>query len=455
MDKFGEILSSMPIDHNLKNKKSKSIKAPNEIYNECSICEGRGWISQDKPISDPSFGQINPCTCRTENLNLEKQSQLLRYSNLGHLSRFTFANLNDDGLSSNVDEQKNYHKALQVIKDYSLKPEGWLIISGEHGSGKTHIAAALTSEYIKNNIPAFFIYVPDLLDHLRSTFSPSSEIKFSDIFELVLETPILVLDGLGIENSSPWAQEKLEQILNHRYNNQLSTIITTSRPISELSSQISSKINNLELCKTVILKPWDLSKNLSQGNINPELFKRMNFKTFNFTGNNPRAHEALSLEMAFKAAKEFANDPHGWLTLFGNTGVGKTHLAIAIAEFRKQKDQFTYFAFVPDLLDHLRNTFAPDSKLAYDTVFDSVKNAKLLILDDLGRERSSPWAEEKLFQIIAHRHNGRMPTVITTMIDFTEDGPLQHIRSRVRDPWVGSCLRIEAPDYRSKYIGKY
>ena len=69
MDKFGEILSSMPIDHNLKNKKSKSIKAPNEIYNECSICEGRGWISQDKPISDPSFGQINPCTCRTENLN--------------------------------------------------------------------------------------------------------------------------------------------------------------------------------------------------------------------------------------------------------------------------------------------------------------------------------------------------------------------------------------------------
>ena len=48
-----------------------------------------------------------------------------------------------------------------------------------------------------------------------------------------------------------------------------------------------------------------------------------------------------------------------------------------------------------------------------------------------------------------------MPTIITTMIDFTEDGPLQHIRSRVRDPWVGSCLRIEAPDYRSKYIGKY
>ena len=455
MEKFGEILSNMPIDPSLKVKKSKLEKSQNDISNECIICEGRGWISLDKPIGDPNFGQINPCKCREENIDSEKKSQLLRYSNLGHLSRFTFKNLNVQGLSKDPSEQETYQKSFEIIKNYSEDPSGWLIISGDHGSGKTHIAAALTSECIKNNTPVFFIYVPDLLDHLRSTFSPASEITFSDMFELVLETPVLVLDGLGTQNSSSWAQEKLDQILNHRYNTQLATIITTSNPISELDSQIRSKINNLDLCKTVILKPWDISKNLRQGNIDPELFKRMNFKSFNFRGNNPRAHEAISLEMAFKAAKEFAQDPHGWLTLFGNTGVGKTHLAISIAEFRKQKNQFTYFAFVPDLLDHLRNTFDPNSQLAYDTVFDSVKNAELLILDDLGRERSSPWAEEKLFQIIAHRHNGRMPTIITTMIDFTEDGPLQHIRSRVRDPWVGSCLRIEAPDYRSKYIGKY
>jgi len=455
MEKFGEILSNMPIDPSLKGKKSKSEKDEAAISLDCAICKGRGWISLDKPIGDPDFGQINPCKCREKNLNSERHSQLLRYSNLGHLSRFTFENLNSHGLSNDANHQEIYQKSFKIIKNYAKNLNGWLIISGEHGAGKTHIAAALTSESIKNNTPAFFIYVPDLLDHLRSTFSPTSEISFSDMFELVLDTPLLILDGLGAQNSSSWAQEKLEQILNHRYNTQLATVITTSIPVSELDSKISSKINNLDLCQTVTLKPWDISKNLRQGNIDDGLLKRMNFKSFNFRGNNPRAHQAISLEMAFKAAKEFAQDPHGWLTLFGSTGVGKTHLAIAIAEFRKQKGNFTYFAFVPDLLDHLRNTFAPNSQLAYDTVFDSVKNADLLILDDLGRERSSPWAEEKLFQIIVHKHNGRMPTIITTMLDFTEDGPLQHIRSRVRDPWVGSCLRIEAPDYRSKYIGKY
>ena len=86
--------------------------------------------------------------------------------------------------------------------------------------------------------------------------------------------------------------------------------------------------------------------------------------------------------------------------------------------------------------------------MTYDRVFDEVKNAELLVLDDLGREHSSPWAQEKLYQIIVHRHNGRLPTVITSTLDFAEQtGP---ISSRVRDPYVGQLVRIDAPDYRIK-----
>jgi DNA replication protein DnaC len=165
-------------------------------------------------------------------------------------------------------------------------------------------------------------------------------------------------------------------------------------------------------------------------------------------GNNPNAGQRASLEGACQLAKNYAADPDGWLTLFGETGVGKTHLAVAIAVERLSQGHQVFFAFVPELLDYLRYTFTPESRVSYDNVFDDVKSTPLLILDDLGQEHGSPWALEKLYQIIVHRHNARLPTVITSMLDFTkEPGP---IASRIGDVSVGELIRIETPDFRIK-----
>ena len=165
-------------------------------------------------------------------------------------------------------------------------------------------------------------------------------------------------------------------------------------------------------------------------------------------GNNPSAGQRTSLEAAYEFARNYAADPDGWLTMFGETGVGKTHLAVAIAAEQIEKGRSVFFFFVPELLDYLRHSFNPDSKLTYDNLFEEVKTAPLLILDDLGQEHSSPWANEKLYQIIVHRHNARLPTVVTSMIDFTrERGP---VGSRVQDHMVGEMIRIDATDYRNR-----
>ena len=87
-------------------------------------------------------------------------------------------------------------------------------------------------------------------------------------------------------------------------------------------------------------------------------------------------------------------------------------------------------------------------QVQYDTLFDEVKNANLLILDDLGKERSSSWAIEKLYQIIVHRHNSRLPTIITSMLDFKDE--LDPITSRVQDGYISQVVPIKAPDYRNK-----
>ena len=63
-----------------------------------------------------------------------------------------------------------------------------------------------------------FVVVPDLLDHLRATFSPTSTVSYDRRFEEIRTTPLLVLDDLGTQAMTPWAREKLYQLFNHRYN---------------------------------------------------------------------------------------------------------------------------------------------------------------------------------------------------------------------------------------------
>jgi DNA replication protein DnaC len=197
----------------------------------------------------------------------------------------------------------------------------------------------------------------------------------------------------------------------------------------------------------------DLGKTLSQttaniGDIPITMQKTMTFENFVLERQNLTSDQYSSLTAALKSAQSFAKNPDGWLTLYGETGVGKTHLAIAIAVEQIKRNSSIFFAFVPELMDHLRFTFNPQSEVQYDTLFDEVKNANLLILDDLGKERSSTWAIEKLYQIIVHRHNSRLPTIITSMLDFKDE--LDPITSRVQDGYISQVVPIKAPDYRNK-----
>jgi len=200
-------------------------------------------------------------------------------------------------------------------------------------------------------------------------------------------------------------------------------------------------------------KILDLGKTLSQttaniGDIPLTMQKTMTFENFVLERQNLTSDEYSSLAAALKSAQSFAKNPDGWLTLYGETGVGKTHLAVAAAVEQIKKNSTIFFAFVPELMDHLRYTFNPQSDVQYDTLFDEVKNTSLLILDDLGRERSSDWAIEKLHQIIVHRHNSRLPTIITSSLDFKDE--LNPITSRVQDGYISQVVPIKAPDYRNK-----
>jgi len=134
----------------------------------------------------------------------------------------------------------------------------------------------------------------------------------------------------------------------------------------------------------------------------------------------------------------------------GSYGTGKTHLAAAIGHYFAGLGGDPIFSVVPDLLDHLRATFSPSSTVTYDNIFNQVKTTKLLILDDLGTQNATPWAREKLYQILNYRYETRLPTVITTSASLEEIDP--RIRSRIMDERVCQVHKIIAPPYQARSL---
>ncbi len=412
------------------------------------MCGGIGWLRRDLPVEDPGFGDVVACDCRMERFEADRFGRLLRFSNLGGLERVTFDTLTLptwEGSSTGGVEG-----AREVAMDFAERPEGWLAIVGSNASVKTQLAAAIANHCLRKGTAVFFISVADLLDHLRAAYAPSSETPFDELFDQVRNVPVLILDDLGLRTSTPWAQEKLSQLLSHRNNSQAPTVITTDVPLDEIDDRLRVRFQDSSHLRVIELggaerKGGQVIDSLDLGDISS-----MTFDNFNPTGNmvGPMGE---NLREAWQLARNFAEQPDGWLMLVGGNGCGKTHLAASIVHFRRSRGDRVLFVFVPDLLDYLRSTFQPDGGSTY-SVIDQVKRVPLLILDDLSEPIDTPWAREKLYQILNYRHLTRLPTVITSGVE--PELLERRMWARMGDPSLSMVYEIRAPHYRTNIMHK-
>jgi DNA replication protein DnaC len=174
------------------------------------------------------------------------------------------------------------------------------------------------------------------------------------------------------------------------------------------------------------------------------MYQHMTFETFEVK-ENTTVEERERLLSAARIAEEYAHRPMNWLLFAGKFGSGKTHLAAAIANFRRNQGDEVVLLTAPDLLDYLRATFAPDSNVTFDKLFTRLRDVSLMILDDLGTEASKPWAQEKLFQLLDYRYVARMPTVITTAKNMPEMN--QRLVSRLVDQRICRTVEIDVQSY--------
>jgi DNA replication protein DnaC len=412
----------------------------------CPLCRGAGFVYPLLPDGKPDFTSVVPCRCALSKIEKERQDNLEKTSRIGALRSLTFDELAPEGRSGSVICQERFRVAYEAARRFAQNPVGWITFTGPSGSGKTHLAAAIANERINNGEPVLFITASELLDHLRSAFSPESELPYDRLFAQIKDAPLLIIDDLGSQQGTPWAKEKLDQLLNYRFINRLPTVITTSTPLEELEERIRTRLTDPRLGLVYHLETDELDAMEFNWAPGLELQKTMTFANFDYRRANLTTEEKQNLEQAYRLAFDFARAPENWIVFMGTNGCGKTHLAAAIAGYRYQAHKPAMFIVVPEFLDHLRSAFSPQSKLSYDRLFEKVKMTELLILDDFGEQETTPWAQEKLYQLINYRYNAKLPTVITTSRSLDEIEP--RISSRLSDPKMSTPFYIKAPDYR-------
>lgn len=425
--------------------------APDQSFDEedeCDHCGGAGFVRRPVHLGHPDFGRAFPCVCTENEKADDKKARLLRYSGLGALSRLTFENLSPRGRSPSPPHQEAFAKAAEGGRRFAESPSGWFVLTGPSGCGKTHLSAAIAGRCIERGQSALFMVVPDLLDHLRSAYQPGSEVGYDELFELVRNAPVLVLDDLGVQSATPWAEEKLFQLINHRYGERTPTVINTNLDPAAFDARLQTRLTDSDLAQVHYLESGGDAMSSGIDALDLALLRGMTFKNFDARLLASTSEELKETQNAYRTAMKFAEEPADWLVIAGGTGRGKTRLAAAIGNYRREAGQQAMFVVVPDLLDRLRAAYNPANPRAFDDMFDHVRNVPLLILDDLGSQSGTPWADEKLFQLVNHRYNACLPTVITTNLTIRDlDGRLA---SRLTDPQVSTILLMGRFDFWGK-----
>jgi DNA replication protein DnaC len=237
MRPIGEILREISIERNTSEENIHT--SSNETV--CPICKGAGFLRMDAAVGSPNFSRLLPCTCKLEEQRARTRDKLRQFSDLS-----TFRDLTFDTFDPTIPGARD---AYDAAYEYAQHPDKWLVLVGGYGCGKTHLAAAIAQFALHDRgMGPIVAVVPDLLDYLRTTFGPDSDSSYDERFSAFKGADLLVLDDLGTENATPWAREKLFQIINHRYNERAPMVVTTN-DLDRVDPRIRSRLVDWQLTR--------------------------------------------------------------------------------------------------------------------------------------------------------------------------------------------------------------
>lgn len=192
----------------------------------CEICSGFGYVKTSKGIV--------PCECARREVaefEIEKARIPKRY-----------ADSSLDSFELYPDVREIVIKAQKYVNGYSKISHRGLFIYGSTGSGKTHIAVSILKALIERGHDGVFYNIVDLLDEIRSTYDPDNPTNPKSRLERDMQRQVIVLDDFGVQKTSSWVADRLYALINRRYQDCKTLIITSNYKLDDLKIKIDDRI---------------------------------------------------------------------------------------------------------------------------------------------------------------------------------------------------------------------
>ncbi|MBQ2699430.1 MAG: ATP-binding protein [Firmicutes bacterium] len=226
---------------------------PDSKVYDCTLCRDSGWLLDG--------ADARPCICRSEATLRRRRKQAGLSPALAEKSfaGFDLAFYPLKGRDGAKAPRQQAKEALKQAMDFaeavcSGAPTSGLLLVGECGSGKTHLAAAIVNRIVEQGKEALFLVVPDFLDLLKASYE-DDDLHEHQLMQQAKDAPVLILDDLGAHSFSNWTKSKLFSLINYRLNHQLPCVITTNlsneQLIDELDMRIVSRLH--EMCRVCTL----------------------------------------------------------------------------------------------------------------------------------------------------------------------------------------------------------
>ncbi len=224
-----------------------------EVY-ACSICRDFGKVHPRLTDGKVDYSRVVACVCQSEAAKERRAVELRQYCRMPFgAEHMTFQSFRPSGHSDLIEA---YNMALALAQE----TEGvkWLTLMAKAGRGKTHLALAVCHEWFRRGKVARYAFVPLLLKELRDGFDQQGESSYSRLFDTYCTVPLLVLDDLGVENPTKWAQEQLQTIVHYRGINGLPLMVTTNHGLDDLvgdaEHRIGSRLRRESWCRVIAIE---------------------------------------------------------------------------------------------------------------------------------------------------------------------------------------------------------
>ena len=184
----------------------------------CPKCEGTGWRS----VTTGADRRVTRCDCRLQ----ERNQALLAAARIP--KRYEHCELSEFDTHFHPSLGPALLAATKFVEEYPLEKTGLMFV-GSLGVGKTHLAVGVAKALIlKKGIACLFVDYRELLKQIQNSYNDSVQVTELELLRPVFETDVLVLDELGVVKPTEWVWDTVSLILNARFNDNRTTVITTN-----------------------------------------------------------------------------------------------------------------------------------------------------------------------------------------------------------------------------------